>query len=567
MGQGEPETPRVLQNRSASGGVNTRVFPLDIRDDQAVELENVDTSTPGQRLIRQGTTLTATGITHGPILALAEYKATAGSAELLAVSAGGSLGDHAQAWSWDGTGTQFTHLGALTGYTGWDAHPVEIVAAFDVTVGGGVGQVAIFSYDAVSEDRWYYDGSAGLSQAPYGGSGSGTPNGQTFHYAQNRLFMNHSEAQANQHRLGISDVGRAVAGASVTDIFPAANVVDMGGQSKNRIVAIDSFRESDIVVFMSDRIEAIRAGSKLFSNVLSDWTRVVIHQTIGCSGRKAVANTGEDMFFADQSGNIRSLVRTINDAGQGIQTLPISDPIKTWIDRINPAARNRIVVEAFDRWLLVGLPIDTATEADYVFALDTVQSAAQGFPVWNGPWTGSNAQKPFSMTVAELDGASANEDKNPTLYVGSTVTGNGLVYRMFRGTDDAGQAITFRETTKRYNAGTLELDKSWIRLQSYAVGTADATMNVEANLDAGGWEDVGSFSLLGSSPQLPQSLPFSLGGLGVVEDVQSLDCQKLSKDRGKDIQFRFTATASAEVKFLGFSLFHFVENWDREPDG
>lgn len=63
--QDQPLQPII--SRSAAGGINTRVFPLDIRDDEAVELQNIDTTTIGQRKKRQGYTIVATGITHGPI--------------------------------------------------------------------------------------------------------------------------------------------------------------------------------------------------------------------------------------------------------------------------------------------------------------------------------------------------------------------------------------------------------------------------------------------------------------------------------------------------------------------
>ena len=81
----------VESNFSVAAGLNTRVHPLNLGDQEAVELRNVDSTTPGQRDVRPDFTIVATGITAGPILALREFRKTTANAQvLLAVSPGAS---------------------------------------------------------------------------------------------------------------------------------------------------------------------------------------------------------------------------------------------------------------------------------------------------------------------------------------------------------------------------------------------------------------------------------------------------------------------------------------------
>ena len=97
---------QAYTSRRVDGGVNNDVFAYDIGENEAVDLRNIDGSTPGQRRVRAGTSIAATGITLGPVYALAPYSPRPASAnssvvgELLAVSPG--VGGHNELWKWDG---------------------------------------------------------------------------------------------------------------------------------------------------------------------------------------------------------------------------------------------------------------------------------------------------------------------------------------------------------------------------------------------------------------------------------------------------------------------------------
>lgn len=551
-GTSEPLIPET--SRSTVLGVNTRFFPLDLRENEAVQLENIDTSSPGVAATRGGSNIAATGITLGPILALSEFKPDTGVTELLAVSPGGSFGDHMRLWKWDGSGSVFSSIGVLSGYTGIGTDLIDIVVGYDLHHTSN--HVALISSKLSGVLRWVYDGTT-LFQAHYGDSGN-QPDGPVLEFASdNRAYATGTGAKRN--RIYLSDV----ASWTVTGFGGSARSFEMGGGTKQEVVAIKSFRQYERIIFMSDRIERLFIQEQVYQlgqiPLFTAVNRDVIHTAIGCGSRRSVVSAGQDILFADQYGNIRSVARTIQDSTQGVTSSPVSEKIQAWIDRINPTAIDKIACQTYDRWVLVGLPIDQEVQPSHVFALDMPRTAQHGEPVWDGPWQG-DAFKFRSSAVAALDGASANADRNPTLYLGGAATTGGFVYRGDSGNDDSGSPIAFRQTTRRHTLGDFSLEKSWRRLRTFSVSSAGVTMMVEANPDARGWQTVGFVPLTGGEILLPQTLPFFLGGDSV--STYTLDLQQVAFERSNDIQFRFTATSTSLVQFLGYQLLGNVENYD-----
>jgi hypothetical protein len=554
-----------IKNRSVAEGVNTRVFPLDIKDTEAVELQNIDSSTAGQRQKRQGFTICATGITAGPILALSEFTDSATqSTMLLAVSPGLSAGDHKRLWSWDGQATQFVNRGSLLGYTAspfTEDGQIQIVNGYDLDRGTLEGQpfVAVINTQQEGVDRWAFDGNS-LYTCHYGAA-SGEPQGIPMAFVQNRAFGRGGKTNQQDSELYFSDILQSWTFTAAGSIGFGSLSVVFGADTKQEIRGAQLFRNNELIVWQSDATEElILTNSALFSAAgaaaqFANWERRAIDPTIGLASHKSVATVGQDIYFADQYGNIRSIARTIQDANQGTKSLPISEPLDSWIKRINPSASYNIVGQSFDRWYVLGLPIDNATEPDHVFLLDVARSAAFQRAVWDGPWIGVN---PFSMARATIPDATDSADQNPTLYVGRTTTASGEVVRMFRGSDDAGTDVEYREVSKRYDWGNLELNKQGARMELFAVATATATLHVEANTDAMGWQTVGYLNLIGDAPMLPEDLPFNFGGVGVARSTIALD----SLNKFRDLQIRMTATTDQQVKVLGYTLYAHIDNYD-----
>jgi hypothetical protein len=555
------ENVAPYKNRSIAGGVNTRMFALDIRDDECVEAQNIDISTPGQRVKRTGYTLLATGITNGGILAISEFKPRGSvSTEMLAVAPGLTWNE---LWKFNaGSGGIWSFVQALVGHTtGTKTHIV-------------VGQDFVGSQNHVKEAvicpemeafRYNY-GYTGVSgnyvshvATCYWGNATVQPNGKATEFAFSQAYG--AGSGDNEGRVYFSDIVSFTSTGFGPVSDQSTHIVSMGGGRRQNVVAIRGFRNEEVVVFLSDRIEEIVVTSDGFNEITDltiqvstrNWSRKIIDDTIGCCSQRSVAKVTEDILFADQYGNIRSLMRTALDASQGTRSLPISEGIDSYIKRINKAALNTIAGYAYDRWYVLGLPLDSATSPSHLFRFDTVLKA------WEGPFPGFNVTE---FAVATFDAAGAPDAlKNPNLYLANSVTGH--VYRMFTGESDLGAPIEYRETGKRIDYGALDLMKSWIRFELIAVGTADEDVLVEANIGSG-FVQIGTINVLGDAPTLPHGFPLTLGGTGVVLGKLSLE----GLDRSRDIQMRLTcSSAENTIKIMGYHIYAHVENFEYQaPD-
>lgn len=532
----------VYRNRDASGGVNTFKYPFDIDDNQAVDLSNINIGQPGLRSIRQGISLVATGATFGPPMCLQEYMSSSFQSELLMVTPGDTYPNaaHLRLWSWKGNASTWSLVGTLSGFTSATL-PVEITTGLDFNAPSGPPVARISTKDAVPH-AYVYNGSSitlctGTNCMPSLGAFP-TVNHLNRGYAGGR-------AGSSRAKVHYSDPGSF----TVTGWAPTQSLT-MGGGNRQEIVALKTFRQGNLLTFMQDRIEMLSNTESPLgppAGVLTTGIgRTVIDARIGCGSRRSVISMGEDVFFADQFGSIRSIATTINDNLQGTKSLPLSAPIQSWIDRINPSVTNVVVAEGIDRYYVVGFPIDSATVADHFFAYDRINEA------WSGPWTG-DLWKSQTLAVATLNQASYAPDTQPRLYMGLETTNAALVYRTFEGHDDAGAPIVYREEGKRLNAGQLEAKKFFRRLRDYYAATGSATMEIEVSINGKGYNHLAYAGLGGDLLSLPQTLPHGFGGVGLIETVIDLE----SLGDVNDIQFRWTCTANVDVQHVGYSVqFH-----------
>jgi len=543
------EDLEILRNRSAAGGINSFSHPFDIADNQAVELTNIDASQPGLRKSRQGVQLIATGMTFGPVLALGAFQPVNAEAELLAISPGATYpnAQHLKLWRWDGISPTWTLMGTFTGIT-CATLGIEMVPGIDLNSITSKPYIERFFFQQTQQLAYVYDGtSLGVTNAAAAAPVSGM-----FPAAN---IMNRCFAQGdgtNRAKLFFTDSGEY----GYTGWSTALSVT-LGGGARQLIKKIQPFRNTNLVVFFADKIENLSVADTsltIGTSAFTGWSRQVIDTRIGCAGHKCVVSTGEDLVFADQLGNIRSLNQTITDNQQGVKSLPISSLIQATIDRINSAAIDKIAMEFYDRFVICGFPLDTATEVSHSYVYDVINRA------WYGPWTGRFPAK--SMTVATLTNpAAVAKYQNPSLYLGSqNTTGPGLVYHAFDGTTDCGEAILFQEITKRYHADQIEIDKFFRRFKDIYQATGSQEVKVEARKDGGDWKTLeGNVDLTGDTPSLPITFPFSFGGSGVVRKNYSLE---FFGEHVQDMQFRLTATATSEIRHLGFSVGFHRKNFD-----
>lgn len=567
-GYGQDEQMVRILRRSSAGGLRRDLFALDLGQDEMAKMENAYSPTEGIVEVRPGFTEVASGITFGPVLAMSGYRDDSNNQFLMVVAAGDgdTLPDNnnnARLYSWNGTDAEFTHEGTLTGFTAWDGAKIQMIQAtelVDTTLTNT--RTLVISTDQEGVKKYVYDGSS-LTLAAWGDSDVN----QAYEYAQGRLLAGGNAA--NIDSIFHSDMHAFTA----TGFDPTAlrEFRSGTGTSSSAIVNAKVFRGRDLIIFMDDSVEILNMNN---SNIaldgsglgvaaggipLFDWTRGVLHGRIGCGAWNTVASVGEDMFFLDNRLQVRSLASTINDARSGIKSLPMSEPIKDYLETINPAAIKKCVATHFERYYILSVPLGSSTEPDHVFVLDVAQSARKQKPVWYGPWTNMD---PVSFAVTAIEGASQPSDETSTLYFanGATLGTEPKVFRAFDGNTDDGEPIPFQVDYPREHSGTLELLKYPRYMRVFCQAAASVTLQIESNCDSVGFEQVGYMDTTGGAPALPQDLPFNLGGEGLVTKQFNLE----DIERCRDVQFRMTATATGDLKLLGYAYYAHVDNFETE---
>lgn len=113
---------------------------------------------------------------------------------------------------------------------------------------------------------------------------------------------------------------------------------------------------------------------------------------IGCVGRDAWCNYGNDVLFMAQDG-VRSVQRMQAAAGQWQLVAPISQPIQPYIDRINQAAWGKICAIKYQEFAFFFVPLDNSSTNNFVLVYNGKLTNPQGtLGVWMGAWTNWTGQ-------------------------------------------------------------------------------------------------------------------------------------------------------------------------------
>lgn len=113
----------------------------------------------------------------------------------------------------------------------------------------------------------------------------------------------------------------------------AINAVAFDSPSGQGSTGLAPYRDNMVFVGMEDACFLLAVGT---ASVQLDWAPIIISNDIGCGSHKTIANVGEDLFFMDQYGNIRSLSVLAQSSGTSVRNMPISIPIKDHTDAIDP---------------------------------------------------------------------------------------------------------------------------------------------------------------------------------------------------------------------------------------
>lgn len=494
-----------------SGGVNNYLFAGNIGENQSVAQKNMNISKPGLRRKRDGYAQKADDTGDGDKMRIWNFRPDSGTQVIIGYTAD-------QIYKWTGTGN-WASVGTANATDGkLDAFQID--------------NFIYFIADGVEAQE--YDGTTLTDE---GDTNTDPPKGSTGVAKFGRAFI--SGVSTNPNLVYYSNqVSGGGAGAGTGQWNRSTNNIAIKGLGTgHRVVKLINFRQSDIIVFTDRSIWSINIADATPSN----WTVVEVHPDIGCGARDSVVNVGNDILFMDQDGNIRSLVRTVEDLNQGVEPIPVSQAIQGHVDTFAAANLDNTAATSFDRFYFCSVTL-TGSENNSVFVYDTVTKA------WTGPWTW-NATNFTKSTV---------EGGKEALYFGNS--GNTSVmygYAVGTFTDD-GSAIEMQETSKKYSVGTNRVAKTWNTLEVTAEATGDSDIDIDCQIDDQGWIRVGTMNLTGGGPTLPVDYPFTLGVTGFIQEIFNLDALL---GPGRYIQFRFTHDDSGEeCRIISAVLTGYMEN-------
>jgi len=512
----------VYRNYSIASGVNSWVFPTDIKDDQVADIQNIDISIPGKRKKVPGYTakfdLGANLVSGGALFA-----PTGGSKLLISESAG-------NIYSWDFAAASATERQA--GLTSTDQ--VDYLVAGDTI------------YRLNSVDNIYYS-TDGLSWSNYDASvATNFPKCTHGVYLVGRIFV--AGNLTHPDWIYFSNTFNATGGAwgqntRALKIETGDNQVLRGLVPWRQIGKTVPF----LVAFKDRSIWQIDISNP--SPYL--WYAAPLSLRHGSCSRRAVTAVGDDVFFLSFRDGVRSLLKTIAETTSG-GSEPLSRPIQSYIDRINwQYAVDKACSVFYDNKYFIAVPLDTSTYNNYVFIYNPLNDLQR---IGNA-WTIIPDVNVNHWIITDYNNVEQ-------LYAGeASADGKMYLFWDLDSTDFNGTAITYQEDSKRINFGLPDHDKTGIFLEVEALITEAAELLVYAQLDGNGWTEIkmtnGERLDLGSgTPSLPVDLPFDLVGNVKVRGKYPLG--KLGRFR--NIQFRFKQeTDNVDCQIVNWSTAAFKE--------
>lgn len=166
----------------------------------------------------------------------------------------------------------------------------------------------------------------------------------------------------------------------------------VGGGEGDPIIAMASMQDFILCVLKRNSIHLVATDPTAEPANFSDSQATnPMPVGIGCVGKKAWVNVGNDLFFYSQDG-VRSVQRMVAAAGQYQLSTPLSQPIQPYIDRVNKNAWETIFAVKRFEIVMFFVPLDVAATPDTVLVYHSRLGKWLG--AWTG-WTGTCAVETF----------------------------------------------------------------------------------------------------------------------------------------------------------------------------
>lgn len=347
----------------------------------------------------------------------------------------------------------------------------------------------------------------------------------------NRLFLGGSKTVAQRDFVWFSNSLDPQTFDRNTNVFK----VRSGGGGA--VTWLKPFKLNEMIIYKGDSVFALDMTG---ATPLTDWTLQPINEDIGCLAGRTVQDIGNDHIFLDDEGFVRLLSRTAFDK---LQTSIISTPVQDILDTINIDAITKATSEFVDGKYYLAFPTGTNTENNMVLMWDSVAARLSGKP--EAGWT---AFKSDDWNVGDFTSFEFGDNK-----LSVVVSDNRAITQCYQhtGNTDNGGIIEMEIAGPQHDLGQRGTDKIWGPVYVVANAGEATTLDIQAEVDAGGFESIGTISLTGGAPVLPIALEFNLGGSDKAE--KTFHVKKIGRGRTCRVKARH-ATYNVKPTFLEYEL-------------
>ena len=518
--QAQNDPPLYAIYKDFSGGINTRVHPRDIRENQTIALTNWDIGTPATLYKTLGSVQIGSLASIGTsVLGLHNFDIQGGTDQLLKYTENNKL------YKWEGSGN-WVDLSSHSSFSSLMSG-AELVGFISAKESGLTpDDIAVFYNGRNNVIRLTSDGNL----QDLGDTNTSPPLTDVMCWYGNRIWglkddlLYFSDAYDSDYSGAFdrtTNIFRVPVGAEM-GLAPTRDlgIVCLG---KNAIWAL----APSVVPAATDQPQPLLTG-------------------MGCVSKGGWAMVGDDIFFFSQDG-LRALKRTVQDKLQLGADYQVSYLMKTDFEGINWAYISRLTMRYFDNNLFIGIPTGANTFDTWIYYPTT-----QGF-------TKKDGLSPRCWARYKVSG----EER---LYYG--LHGRNKVFQAWTGYTDEGTNTTNGTTqtaTLETRAEDFQQPLVWKVGGEIEIEATSATgnLNVYARVDEGNYTLLGVMALTSpTAPTLPIDLPFTLSDSFIVREKFHLD--SFGRFRIIQVKIEHTEANTEDIKIYNINITTFPEEYRNE---
>lgn len=265
------------------------------------------------------------------------------------------------------------------------------------------------------------------------------------------------------------------------------------------VEAILPFRNIALVVFTDHGIEVMEPNC---CEIL-ETHRYTLHRTTGCPFPQTIQICGEDLFFMDQEGHLRSLGQTDLDESRGVLNAPTSITIKNIIDR-QTKTHLHLCRSAFSKGIYwICMPMDGRQVADQWWGWSIRDQAWIG-PYFYGRDVDDDILFGFTCGGATAHRFDGDEDRLYVLGVNHDDELHSYIALETQDLTDDGVMIPVTIETKSYSPRD-EVHKTWFHTEQemrflHSPQDQSISLAVEVRADEGQYHEIDQITLSALSP-------------------------------------------------------------------